>query len=155
MTQLHRLLQRQLKRHFGAEASIPDEWQEFIRDVNDVYQGESPVRLEKKPQVYQLLIKKNGYREIHEEIVIEDNITKNIYRDLDPVLGEVHIDSSPPHAKVWLNSEYVGYTPIRSNIPPGIYTVRITKPGYRNFVEEVHIKEEAFMQLKPELEKEQ
>jgi hypothetical protein len=123
--------------------------------INDVYQGESPVRLEKKPQVYQLLIKKSGYREINEEIVIEDNITKNIHRDLDPVLGELHIDSNPPHAKVWLNSEYVGYTPIRSNVSPGIYTVRITKPGYRNFVEEIHVKEEAFKQLKPDLEKEQ
>ncbi|GAK59776.1 multi-sensor signal transduction histidine kinase [Candidatus Vecturithrix granuli] len=38
MTQLHRLLQRQLKRHFGNEASIPDEWQGFIRDVSDAYQ---------------------------------------------------------------------------------------------------------------------
>lgn len=123
--------------------------------INDAYQGESPLRVEKKPEVYQLLIKKNGYREVSEEIVIEDNITKNIHRDLDPVLGELRIDSNPPHAKVWLNSEYVGYTPIRSNVPPGIYTIRVTKPGYKNFVEEVHVKEEAFMQLTPELTKEQ
>ena len=38
MAQLHRLLQRQLKRHFGDNASIPDEWQGFILDVNDAYQ---------------------------------------------------------------------------------------------------------------------
>lgn len=123
--------------------------------INDAYQGETPLRIEKKPQVYQLLIKKSGYREISEEIVLEDNITKNIHRDLDPVLGELRIDSNPPHSKVWLNSEFVGYTPIRSNIPPGIYTIRITKPGYKNFVEEVHVKEEAFIQLTPELTKEQ
>ncbi len=37
MTQLHRLLQRQLQRHFGDETNIPDEWQGFIHDVNDAY----------------------------------------------------------------------------------------------------------------------
>ncbi len=122
--------------------------------INDVYQGETPLRVEKKPGVYHVLIKKNDYRELSEEIVIEDDITKNIHRDLDPVLGEFRIDSDPPHAKVWLNSENIGFTPIRSNIPPGIYTVRITKPGYKNYVEEIHIKQGAFIQLKPVLEKE-
>lgn len=122
--------------------------------INDAYQGETPIRLEKKPGVYQVLIKKEAHREVNEELVIEDNITKNIHRDLDPVLGEFRIDSVPASAKVWLNSEYIGYTPIRSNIPPGIYTVRITKPGYRNFVEEIHIKEGTFTRLQPELEKE-
>lgn len=123
--------------------------------INDAYQGESPLRIEKKPQVYQLVIRKDGYREIHEEIVLEDNITKNIHRDLDPVLGELRIDSDPASAKVWMNSEFLGHTPVRSNVPPGIYTIRITKPGYHNFVEEVHVKGDAFIQLSPELTKEQ
>jgi hypothetical protein len=87
--------------------------------------------------------------------VIEDNITKNIHRDLDPALGEFWIDSEPAHAKVWLDSEDIGYTPTRINKLPGIYTVRITKPGYKSYVEEIHIKEGALVQLKPVLEKEE
>lgn len=122
--------------------------------INDVYQGESPLRIEKKPGVYHVTIMKKQYRELSEEIVVEDNITKNIHRDLDPAIGEFRIDSDPPHAKVWLDSENIGYTPITINKLPGIYTVRITKPGYRNYVEEIHIKEGAFIQLKPTLEKE-
>lgn len=122
--------------------------------INDVYQGETPVRVETKPGLYRVLIKKSNYRELHEEIVIEDNITKNIHRDLDPALGEFRIDSDPPHAKVWLDSEDIGFTPITINKLPGIYTVRITKPGYKNYVNEIHIKEGAFIQLKPVLEKE-
>lgn len=123
--------------------------------IDDAYQGESPLRIEKKPGVYQIAIQKKNYRELSEEIVIEDNITKNIHRDLDPAIGEFRISSDPPHAKVWLDSENIGFTPITINKSPGIYTVRITKPGYRNYVEEVHIKEGAFVQLKPVLEREQ
>jgi sporulation protein YlmC with PRC-barrel domain len=122
--------------------------------INDAYQGETPIRVEKKPGVYQITLRRSRYREISEELVIEDNITKNIHRDLDPALGEFRIDSDPSHAKVWLDSENIGFTPITINKLPGIYTVRITKPGYRNYVEEVTIKEGAFIQLKPVLEKE-
>lgn len=123
--------------------------------INDAYQGESPLRIEKKPDVYRLTIAKKNYREISEEIVIEDNITKNIHRDLDPAVGEFHIDSDPPHAMVWVDSENIGFTPITMNKLPGIYTVRITKPGYKNYVDEITIKEGAFVQLKPVLEKEE
>ena len=123
--------------------------------IGDAYQGETPLTVERKPGVYRVVIKKNNYREVSEEIVIEDNITKNIHRDLDPALGEFWIDSEPVHAKVWLDSEDIGYTPTRINKLPGIYTVRITKPGYKSYVEEIHIKEGALVQLKPVLEKEE
>ena len=122
--------------------------------INDAYQGESPLRIEKKPGVYHMVLHKKNYREVSEEIAIEDNITKNIHRDLDPAVGEFRISSDPPHAKVWLDSENIGFTPITINKLPGMYTVRITKPGYQNYVEEVHIKEGAFIQLTPVLEKE-
>jgi sporulation protein YlmC with PRC-barrel domain len=122
--------------------------------INDAYQGETPLRIEKKPGAYHVVIKSNRYREVSEEIVVEDNITKNIHRDLEPAIGEFRIDSDPPHAKVWLDSEDIGYTPITINKLPGVYTVRITKPGYQNYVEDIRIKEGAFIQLKPVLEKE-
>ncbi len=122
--------------------------------INDVYLGETPLRIERKPGAYHVTIKKKQYRELSEEIVVEDNITKNIHRDMDPAIGEIRIDSDPSHARVWLDSENIGFTPITINKLPAIYTVRITKPGYRNYVEEIHIKEGAFIQLKPTLERE-
>lgn len=122
--------------------------------IENSYQGETPLTIEKKPGVYHVLIKKNNHRELTEEIAIEDNITKDIHRDLDPAIGELQIDSDPSHAKVWIDSEDIGFTPAKISRLPGIYTVRITKPGYRNYVEEIHVKEGAFVQLKPVLEKE-
>lgn len=122
--------------------------------INDAYQGETPLRIEKSPDVYRIMLIKKNYREINEEIVIEDNITKNIHRDLDPAIGEFRVDSDPAHAMVWVDGENIGFTPITINKLPGVYTVRITKPGYKNYVEEIHIKEGAFIQLTPVLEKE-
>ncbi len=122
--------------------------------LDDVYMGETPLPLEKKPGKYRLTIRGKKYRELSEDVVIEDNITKNIHRDLDPVVVEFRIESEPSHAKVWLNGEDMGYTPVILNKEPGNYTVRVTKPGYRNYVEEVRIQEGAFLQLKAVLEAE-
>jgi hypothetical protein len=36
---LHTLLKRQLKRHFGDLPRIPAEWQTFVNQVNEAYQG--------------------------------------------------------------------------------------------------------------------
>lgn len=122
--------------------------------VNDAYQGETPLRVEKKPGQYQLTLNKKKFRTISEELVVEDNITQNIHRELDPIIVEVRIGSEPSHAKVWLNGEDMGYTPMVLNKEPGNYTVRLTKPGYRNYVDEIRVQKGAFIQLKPVLEKE-
>ncbi len=123
--------------------------------MNDVYLGETPLRFEKKPGQYRLTIHKKKFRDVNEELVIEDNVTKNIHRDLDPVIVEVRIDSEPSHAKVWLNGEDMGYTPVVLNKEPGNYTVRLTRPGFRNYVDEIRVQAGAFIHLKPSLEKEQ
>lgn len=122
--------------------------------LDDVYMGETPLPIEKKPGKYRLTIRGKKYRELSEDVVIEDNITKNIHRDLDPVVVEFRIESEPSHAKVWLNGEDMGYTPVVLNKEPDNYTVRVTKPGYRNYVEEVRIQEGAFLQVKAVLEAE-
>lgn len=122
--------------------------------IDDVYMGETPLPIEKKPGKYRLTIRSKKYREVSEDVVIEDNITKNIHRDLDPVVVEFRIDSDPSRAKVWINGEDMGYTPAILHKEPGNYTVRVTKPGYRNYSEEVRIQEGAFLQLKAVLEAE-
>ena len=122
--------------------------------INDAYQGETPIRIEKKPGAYRLVLRKKKFREMNEELVIEDNITKNIHRDLDPVIVEIRIESEPSHARVWMNGEDMGYTPVKLNKEPGSYAIRLTKPGFRNYVDEIRVQEGAFIQLKPVLEKE-
>ena len=122
--------------------------------INDAYQGETPIRIEKKPGEYRLVLRKKKFREMSEELVIEDNITKNIHRDLDPVIVEIRIESEPSHARVWMNGEDMGYTPVKLNKEPGNYAIRLTKPGFKNYVDEIRVQEGAFIQLTPVLEKE-
>jgi hypothetical protein len=123
--------------------------------INNVYQGETPIRVDKKPGVYQVSINQKGYRTIDEEMVIEDNITKNVRRDLEPILGELRIESSPK-AEVWINGEYMGYTPVITNRAPGHYMVRAIRPGYENYEEPIMIGNDgASLRLKVELQKDQ
>jgi PAS domain S-box-containing protein len=39
MAEIHRLLQRQLKRHLGAGLGLPSEWQAFVDEVDEAYHG--------------------------------------------------------------------------------------------------------------------
>jgi hypothetical protein len=122
--------------------------------LNNAYQGQTPIVIEKKPGVYRLSINQRGYRTIDEDLVIEDNITKNIHRDLDPILGEIRIDSTLK-AEVWIDGEFISYTPLTVHRPPGNYAVRVIRPGYENYDERILIGNDgAAVRLKVELKQE-
>lgn len=122
--------------------------------INDVYYGETPLKKELKPGPYELTLKKSKYRTLTETIVVEDLVTKKIQRELTPEVGEVRIESNPPSAKVFLEGEDIGYTPISLNKPPGIYKLRVIKPGYKHFVVDIQVSDGRSTRIDAQLEKE-
>lgn len=121
--------------------------------INDVYYGETPLKKELKPGSYELNLKKSKYRTLTESVVVEDLVTKKIQRELTPEIGGIKIDSDPSSAKVFLDGEDIGYTPISLNKPPGIYKLRIIKPGYRHFVTDIKVSDGGSAHVEAQLEK--
>lgn len=56
-------------------------------------------------------------------------------------VGNLEIHSEPPEAEVTVNDEQIGRTPLEKTLPPGIYTIRISKyPEYKETIEELEVR---------------
>jgi len=56
------------------------------------------------------------------------------------VNGTIYVKSSPTSSKVFLSSNYQGYTPLTlDNITPGTYTVLVQRAGYNSYSESVKV----------------
>ena len=61
-----------------------------------------------------------------------------IVTDLDSSAGRVLIASSPEGARVWLDDEAVGVTPLRlADVPPGVHMIRLERRGHGTVLREV------------------
>jgi len=54
--------------------------------------------------------------------------------------GTLEISSSPSGAKIYVNGEYKGVTPLTLSLMPGTYEVKITKDGYEDYTGMVGVK---------------
>jgi hypothetical protein len=102
--------------------TIPDD----LLDINDLSPGQ-----------HELVVMKPGYQVFSAPVSVEAG---QIVQVLAPLASTYHgvasaeIASNPAGADVFVNSVYVGVTPLSFNdIPPGDYTVNITMEGYLPF----------------------
>jgi len=55
------------------------------------------------------------------------------------IKGTLYINTTPTLAKVYINGEYVGTTPLNLVLESGSYEIRIVKEGYYDFVKKINI----------------
>jgi len=53
--------------------------------------------------------------------------------------GILVVESDPSNAEVYLNNRFVGYTPKKLILKPGIYRVKVTKTGYQPVEKDVEV----------------
>ena len=51
----------------------------------------------------------------------------------------VKIESNPQGAAVYVNDTYKANTPLTIELPEGTYTIKLTYPGYRNYIKQIKI----------------
>jgi serine/threonine protein kinase len=73
-------------------------------------------------------------------------------REVTPLKGKLAIHPER-WAKVYINSEYKGETPLKLELSAGFYTVELKKEGYQVFKKTVEIKPNKTTLLQPKLEK--
>ena len=84
----------------------------------------------------------SGYEEWSRDITVLSSQVERIFVDLKTqrTYGSISINSEPNGADIYLNDEYEGLTPLNlQNISAGKYTVKISLPGYEEWVEEVSV----------------
>ncbi|PIU17493.1 MAG: hypothetical protein COT19_00545, partial [Gallionellales bacterium CG08_land_8_20_14_0_20_59_87] len=67
--------------------------------------------------------------------------------------GTLVLNSTPARAKVYVEDVYYGLTPLRIDLPPGIYPVRLELEGYKSVAEKVSVRSEDHTELEMKLRK--
>ncbi len=111
--------------------------------VNDEYKGLTPLKLELKSGTYKLKLEKENYLSFTDQVQIKENVTieKTYSLFLINLNGKLTVYSFPEDAEVYLNGEFIGYTPInKKEIKPGKYRLDIKLEGYMPIYKDIEIK---------------
>ena len=52
-------------------------------------------------------------------------------------MGSVSIRSTPYLAEIFVDGNDMGYAPAKVNLAPGKHSVRLEKPGYKNWTKDI------------------
>lgn len=98
--------------------------------------GESPfVVSELEPGTHNFEVRANGYEQFVDAAELAEGEQKEVTIDLKPIvrLGGFTFNTSPTGARVYLDDELVGTTPVtKDDLEPGVYVLRAEHEG--NFV---------------------
>ena len=98
--------------------------------LNDVYVGISPIRFS-NPDIGIIKIKKYGYID---KIIELKNDIKIINAELKKDMSQVSFNSNVP-SKIYLNGDYIGTTPLNSNIQKIKHNIAYEALGYKSIKE--------------------
>lgn len=105
------------------------------------YRGRTPLTISNlEIGEYQIKISKDGYYDWYSTVRVKQNITAQVFAQLEPMTGSLYVTSSPRYARVFLNGIEGGTTPLTiTNIEEGWHEVVIIKEYYRAYVEYLYI----------------
>lgn len=97
-------------------------------------------RLLARPGDYMLQAQKQGYAPLEETIHIPPEGDTRLAFELQPLPGQVRINSTPAAAEVTINDETVGHTPVPELLlEKGEYQLRINANGYQTHAQTLNV----------------
>jgi len=114
--------------------------------VDGEYKGTTPlwVKLE-VGRYYEVELEKEGYEKVKERIYVEEGVG---VLSKDFILGRkeekrvIYIHSTPSGAKVYVDGEYKGLTPLTIVLEPGkYYDIEVKKEGYEKAEKKIYVEE--------------
>lgn len=105
---------------------------------------------------YELKAYLDGYESITRKVTVEQGADTTVRLDLEKTKCDLHIESTPSNATVYLNNVPVGQTPIQLKVTKGEHQVKVELPDYytdqRNLVvDEAGSEEKISLKIKPSL----
>ena len=101
--------------------------------INSTYKGETPLTLNLSPGTYEVKLIKEGYQEYTTTVTLSAGESKTLNIDLTPNYAHLTIKSDPSGAKVYINGNYKGKTPLTLELEPRTYDVKLTKQDYEEY----------------------
>ena len=100
--------------------------------VNGVERGKTPLALTHIPKgLAAITVKLEGYREETRELRLTPGDRQTLALSLKALPARLTVVSSPEQARVFLDDDYQGKTPLTiSSVTPGTHTLRVELPGH-------------------------
>jgi serine/threonine protein kinase len=121
--------------------------------IDGVPKGSSPVKLQWESRTCRLSVEKSGFSVLNETLTLKPG-NNQIRRTLQRKRVKFVVKTDPPGARVYLESEELGASPVEKNILPGSYEIRLEKEGFETRTETVSLefdseKEYSLVKLAP------
>ncbi|HOP67296.1 MAG TPA: PEGA domain-containing protein [Methanoregulaceae archaeon] len=116
--------------------------------VDGSYRGITPATVTEYPGNHPVVVKLAGYYDYSQTIYVTAGATQRVSATLSPVTqsGSVRVSSWPADANVYLDGSFRGQTDssgnlVISNLPAGVYSVKVSKPAYQDAVYSVQVRQ--------------
>ncbi len=87
---------------------------------------------------HKIMLSKDGYKTEERTIVVNEGENDSLFLKLSDFCN-MKLTSSPSNAKVYLNDEYIGLTPLDIKTVSGNYKLRLEKDGYAKYKNKIHL----------------
>jgi DNA-binding transcriptional regulator YhcF (GntR family) len=145
----------QEEKEYGS-ISVNSNPQEARVYLDNAYKGNTPINIrDVSTGRHKLRIKLAGYEDWVSEITVSSSRVLRVSADLksQEEQGSISINSDPQGADIYLDDKYEGLTPLNlQDIASGEYEVKISLPGYEEWVEEVTVSPSRTARVYTELE---
>jgi len=114
--------------------------------LNGAYAGNTPFVSYLHPGNYSVALRLDGYEDYTRTIKL--NGSYQIRATLNPISLPVYINATNVSgANLYRDSTFIGSLPYRGEWMPGNYTIRITAPGYADYIDRISLDGPLTMQL--------
>jgi hypothetical protein len=110
-------------------------------EIDGVYRGKTPLTISPlEPGTYQVTFSKTGFSRLSATTRVDPGKTTEVTGKLLPFSGSLNITTNPPGARLRLDSEDTGISPILlSNLTAGNYTLTVSKENFRTTGQQVTV----------------
>jgi len=116
--------------------------------INGRFQGTTPLDLKLESDSCRIQIDNGeGWSSVDERIELKSGVNP-FYRELKRILYSLQIDTNPPEAMVFIDDKFLGISPQRTSLQPGIHKIRIEKEGFSTHEEGIQIQADVAKEYK-------
>jgi hypothetical protein len=99
--------------------------------VDGLSKGNAPCTIEMQPGEHTVELAMDGYKTVRQTVRLVANRSETVKAELRELTSEIQVESTPPKAKVYVDDQLKGETPLTlQEMAPGTYRVRVQLPGY-------------------------
>lgn len=109
--------------------------------INGIPRGETPCIVKQIPEGdAAVTLRADGYRDIVQTVKLAAGETQRLALTLQPKPAQLRVVSLPPGARVYVNNDRRGETPLTlDDLPPGAYRVRVENDGFDPLARDVEL----------------